>query len=57
LAEAQKITKKTVAEALGGLPPNKMHCSNLGADALALAIKNYQGKQEDPQQKSKATRG
>ncbi|MEW6386342.1 MAG: Fe-S cluster assembly scaffold protein NifU [Thermodesulfobacteriota bacterium] len=44
LAEAQKITKKTVAEALGGLPPNKMHCSNLGADALALAIKNYQEK-------------
>jgi len=42
LAEAQKITKKAVAEALGGLPPNKMHCSNLGADALALAIQNYQ---------------
>jgi nitrogen fixation NifU-like protein len=45
LAEAQKITKKAVAEALGGLPPNKMHCSNLGADALALAIQNYQEKQ------------
>jgi len=44
LAEAQKITKKAVAEALGGLPPNKMHCSNLGADALALAIQNYQEK-------------
>jgi nitrogen fixation protein NifU and related proteins len=42
VAEAQKITKKAVAEALGGLPPNKMHCSNLGADALALAIQNYQ---------------
>jgi nitrogen fixation protein NifU and related proteins len=42
VAEAQKITKKSVAEALGGLPPNKMHCSNLGADALALAIQNYQ---------------
>jgi nitrogen fixation NifU-like protein len=49
LAEAQKITKKMVAEALGGLPQNKMHCSNLGADALALAIKNYQEKQEQPQ--------
>jgi nitrogen fixation NifU-like protein len=48
LAEAQKITKKMVAEALGGLPQNKMHCSNLGADALALAIKNYQEKQEQP---------
>ncbi len=45
LAEAQKITKKAVAEALGGLPPNKMHCSNLGADALALAIQNYQENQ------------
>jgi len=44
LAEAQKITKKAVAEALGGLPPNKMHCSNLGADALSLAIQNYQEK-------------
>ncbi|OGP71404.1 MAG: iron-sulfur cluster assembly scaffold protein [Deltaproteobacteria bacterium RBG_13_58_19] len=46
LAEAQKITKKVVAEALGGLPANKMHCSNLGADALALAIKNYQEKNQ-----------
>lgn len=44
LAEAQKITKQVVAEALGGLPENKLHCSNLGADALALAIKNYQEK-------------
>jgi len=44
LAEAQKITKQVVAEALGGLPQNKMHCSNLGADALALAINNYQEK-------------
>jgi len=44
LAEAQKITKQVVAEALGGLPQNKMHCSILGADALALAINNYQEK-------------
>jgi nitrogen fixation NifU-like protein len=56
LAEAQKITKKTVAEALGGLPQNKMHCSNLGADALALAIKNYQEKHE-PQASAEAERG
>ena len=41
LEEAMKITNKDVAEALGGLPPNKLHCSNLGADALHLAIKNY----------------
>jgi nitrogen fixation NifU-like protein len=57
LAEAQKITKKVVAEALGGLPPNKMHCSNLGADALALAIKNYLEKSEPPRAGRKAQRG
>ena len=33
LEEAKKITNKLVAEALGGLPPNKLHCSNLGAEA------------------------
>lgn len=42
LEEAMKITNADVAEALGGLPPNKLHCSNLGADALHSAIKNYQ---------------
>ena len=47
LDEAKKITKKIVAEALGGLPQNKLHCSNLGADALALAIENYQEKQHN----------
>ena len=41
LDEAMKITNADVAEALGGLPPNKLHCSNLGADALHSAIKNY----------------
>ena len=45
LDEAQKITRQGVAQALGGLPPNKMHCSNLGAEALTLAINNYQTKQ------------
>ncbi len=42
LEEAKAITNKLVAETLGGLPPNKMHCSNLGAEALGLAIKHYQ---------------
>ena len=41
LAEAAEISNKAVAEALGGLPPNKMHCSNLAADALHLAIQDY----------------
>jgi nitrogen fixation NifU-like protein len=41
LEEARKITNKDVAEALEGLPKNKLHCSNLGADALQKAIKNY----------------
>jgi nitrogen fixation NifU-like protein len=42
LAEAKAITNKDVAEALEGLPKNKLHCSNLGADALQMAIKNYE---------------
>ncbi len=45
LDEAKKITKKSVAESLDGLPKEKMHCSNLGADALAKAIENYESKQ------------
>ena len=45
LEEAKKITNKLVAETLGGLPPNKMHCSNLGRKHLTLAIKNYQEKE------------
>lgn len=46
LDEAKKITKKAVAEALEGLPKQKMHCSNLGADALAEAIKDYEEKKQ-----------
>jgi nitrogen fixation NifU-like protein len=41
IEEALKITNAIVAQELGGLPPNKMHCSNLGADALHKAIENY----------------
>ncbi|MFA4965317.1 MAG: Fe-S cluster assembly scaffold protein NifU [Thermoleophilia bacterium] len=41
LAEAAEISNRAVAEALGGLPANKMHCSNLAADALHLAIQDY----------------
>ena len=42
--EALKITRNDVADALDGLPPIKMHCSNLAADALAEAIKDYKSK-------------
>jgi nitrogen fixation NifU-like protein len=45
LDEAAKITNKAVAEALDGLPPKKMHCSNLAADALQKAIEDYKNKQ------------
>ncbi len=46
LDEAMKITNKNVAEELGGLPKNKQHCSNLGADALHKAINNYLSKEK-----------
>ncbi|MGB8958152.1 MAG: Fe-S cluster assembly scaffold protein NifU [Candidatus Aminicenantales bacterium] len=45
LDEAMAITNDLVAQELGGLPKNKMHCSNLGADALHEAIKDYRDKQ------------
>jgi nitrogen fixation NifU-like protein len=41
LDEAMKVTRSNVADALDGLPPVKMHCSNLAADALHEAIKNW----------------
>lgn len=44
LDEAMKITNRSVAEELGGLPKNKLHCSNLGADALHNAIEDYRRK-------------
>lgn len=42
IEEAQRLTNKDVADALGGLPPQKLHCSNLAADALQKAIENWQ---------------
>lgn len=44
VAEALEITNKAVAEALDGLPPQKMHCSNLAADALHKAIEDYRSR-------------
>jgi len=45
--EAEKITRQNVADALDGLPPVKMHCSNLASDALQEAIKDYRKKKEE----------
>ena len=47
LEEALDISRQDVADALDGLPPVKMHCSNLAADALHDAIKNYKEKKKD----------
>jgi nitrogen fixation protein NifU and related proteins len=47
LEQAKKISNKDVAKKLGGLPPIKMHCSNLAADALRKAIENYQKKRDE----------
>jgi nitrogen fixation NifU-like protein len=49
IEEALRITRQDVADELEGLPPRKMHCSNLAADALHEAIKDYKrrkGEQE-----------
>jgi nitrogen fixation NifU-like protein len=45
LEEAKKLTPALVAQELEGLPKNKYHCSNLGAQALNKAIDNYLKKQ------------
>jgi nitrogen fixation NifU-like protein len=46
LDEALEITRQSVADALEGLPPVKMHCSNLAADALHEAIMDYKKRRE-----------
>lgn len=46
LDEALAISKEAVAQELGGLPPQKMHCSNLGADALKKAIEDYRSRKK-----------
>lgn len=47
LEEASKITRANVANNLGGLPPVKMHCSNLAADGLQAAIQDYIKRKEE----------
>jgi len=44
LEQAEKITSKNIAKSLKGLPPIKMHCSNLASNALKKAIENYRKK-------------
>ena len=46
LAEAEKVTNKMVMEALGGLPPVKVHCSVLAEEALHAAIQDYRERRE-----------
>jgi len=50
IEEAKKISRQDVADSLEGLPPTKMHCSNLAADALREAIKDYETKQASKMQ-------
>ncbi len=47
LDEALAMSKEAVAAELGGLPPQKMHCSNLGADALKKAIEDYRSRHKE----------
>ncbi len=47
--ESLKITNEAVAEALDGLPPNKMHCSVLAQEAIEAAINNYKEKSDKKQ--------
>jgi len=57
LDEALKITRQDVADELDGLPPIKMHCSNLAADALKATIKNYKEKHKEKHKKGKEDKG
>lgn len=51
LDEVKKITNKDIANELGGLPPQKMHCSVMGQEALEDALKKLSGEKKDNQQK------
>ncbi len=57
LQEAREVTDQAVAEALDGLPPLKMHCSNLAAEALQAAIEDYgRNQQGDPSVEPQSSR-
>ena len=53
IEEALKISRNDVADELEGLPPVKMHCSNLAADALRAAIADYKMKEAEKEQAEK----
>lgn len=53
LDEVKKITNKDIADKLGGLPPEKMHCSVMGHEALEDALNNYFGGEAKPHTKDK----
>ena len=55
LDEALELSNRAVAEALGGLPANKMHCSNLAADALHKAIEDYYTKHPEKRNQQPVT--
>lgn len=52
LNEAVSLSNKAVADALGGLPAQKMHCSNLAADAVRAAVEDYRTKQKGATQEA-----
>ncbi len=55
LGEADTITRQDVADELEGLPPRKMHCSNLAADALHAAIEDYRERHDGGEEKAEET--
>ncbi len=55
LEEAEKITNRVVTEALGGLPPVKIHCSVLAEDALKAALTDYRNRKAAKEQKTQVT--
>ena len=55
IEEALKISRNDVADELEGLPPVKMHCSNLAADALRAAIADYKMKEAEKEIKEKTS--